>query len=128
MYQELIYCSSKRKSFPISTRRVEQLKLLNVSFLQDWDLVSSANNTILFAEAVTPNAVKIAKIPFGNYIISNFASAVVTSLTQAGSQAYTCSYDSVSRRLSISAPDDFKIITRKSRNNIVHAARHERER
>ncbi|KAI9104492.1 hypothetical protein DFS34DRAFT_603369 [Phlyctochytrium arcticum] len=110
MYQELIYCSSKRKSYPVSTRRVEQIKLLSVSFLQDWDLISSSNNTILFAEATAPDTVKAAKIPSGNYNVGNFPSAIATCLTQAGSQAYTCTYDPISRRLTISATSDFKLL------------------
>ncbi|KAI9088000.1 hypothetical protein DFS34DRAFT_655118 [Phlyctochytrium arcticum] len=110
MYQELIYCSSKRKSFPVSTRRIEQLKLLSVSFLQDWDLVSPSNQTILFAEAADPGTVITAKLPAGNYTVGNFPSAVATALTQAGSQSYTCTYDSISRRLTITAPSDFKIL------------------
>ncbi|KNC97205.1 uncharacterized protein SPPG_07591 [Spizellomyces punctatus DAOM BR117] len=90
---------------------MEMMKVLSVSFLQDWDLVSSANNTIAFAEE-GDSTIYSGTIAPGNYSIANFPNAVADAMSTAGTQGYTVTYDGVSRKISITAtgPKKFKIL------------------
>ncbi|KAJ3008908.1 hypothetical protein HKX48_008274 [Thoreauomyces humboldtii] len=114
-YTEFTYLSSTGKSFNITTRRIEALKVLSVSFLQDWDLVSSANNAIAFGEQASDGSVQVltASIPVGNYTAGTFPAAIGSAMTAAGTQTYTAAYDQVSRQLTIATngSKSFKILT-----------------
>ncbi|TPX56700.1 hypothetical protein SpCBS45565_g08367 [Spizellomyces sp. 'palustris'] len=90
---------------------MEMMKVLSVSFLQDWDLVNDSNNTISFVEEGDLTILS-AKIPNGNYSITNFPNAVTQALSSAGTQGYAAMYDSISRKLTLSTSGtkNFKVL------------------
>lgn len=111
MYSEITYCSLKRKSYSIPPREVEAFKILDVSFLQDTDLINSGvNDQIAFAEAGNSTILNARILP-GSYTVANFPQAVGAAMTAVGSQSYVATYDPILKRLTISAPTkDFKIL------------------
>ncbi|KAJ3146042.1 hypothetical protein HDU89_006774 [Geranomyces variabilis] len=111
-YAEITYCSLKNRVYSIPSRRVEAVKVLSVSFLQDSDLVQSGQNDVIaFAETGSTN-ILAATIPQGTYTIANFPDAVATSMSSAGTQPYLVRYNDVTRRLTISTTGtkSFKIL------------------
>ncbi|KAJ3163183.1 hypothetical protein HDU86_002352 [Geranomyces michiganensis] len=111
-YAEITYCSLKNRVYSIPSRRVEAVKVLSVSFLQDTDLVQAGfNDRIAFAEDGSTN-ILTATIPRGTYTIANFPDAVATSMSSAGTQPYTVKYNDITRRLTISTTGTkpFKIL------------------
>nr|DAC81684.1 TPA_asm: penton [Powellomyces chytrid fungus MELD virus 5] len=111
MYNEYTYCSLKNRSFSIPSKRIESMKILSVSFLQDWDLVSPANNTVNFVESGSSDVLS-AKIRNGNYTVADFPDAMASAMNAVGSQSYSVSYDGVTRRLTVSTSGskDFKVL------------------
>ncbi|KAJ3176657.1 hypothetical protein HDU85_006862 [Gaertneriomyces sp. JEL0708] len=73
--------------------------------------MNSTNNTILFAEMgdATPRKATIAT---GHYNAFNIGQAVAAAMSNAGTQAYTCTYDEKTRRLRIetTGSKEFKLI------------------
>ncbi|KAJ3143979.1 hypothetical protein HDU89_001144 [Geranomyces variabilis] len=111
-YAEITYCSLKNRVYSIPSRRVEAVKILSVSFLQDTDLVQTGyNDQIAFAEDGSTN-ILTATIPRGTYSIANFPDTVATAMSSAGSQPYTVKYSDVTRRLTIATTGakSFKIL------------------
>ncbi|KAJ3159848.1 hypothetical protein HDU88_008416 [Geranomyces variabilis] len=111
-YSEITYCSLKNRVYSIPSRRVEAVKVLSCSFLQDTDLVQpSYNDQIAFAEDGSTN-ILTATIPRGTYTIANFPDAVATSMSSAGTQPYTVKYNDITRRLTIATTGtkSFKIL------------------
>ncbi|KAI9103362.1 hypothetical protein DFS34DRAFT_671749 [Phlyctochytrium arcticum] len=111
MLNEFTYCSLKKRTFSIQPRHVEFMKILSVSFIQDYDLVQESNNSIAFVED-GDSLPRTARIPTGNYTIGNIGTAIGTALSSAGTQNYFTSYDGVTRKLTISTngATDFKIL------------------
>ncbi|KAI9088827.1 hypothetical protein DFS34DRAFT_674834 [Phlyctochytrium arcticum] len=90
---------------------VYAFRVISVNFLQNWDSTNSTNNKLLFAENGDSSA-RIATIPPGNYHSSNITSAIATAMTSVGTQPYTCTYDDITRRLTISTSGskNFKVL------------------
>ncbi|KAI9103787.1 hypothetical protein DFS34DRAFT_590203 [Phlyctochytrium arcticum] len=87
------------------------MKILTVSFIQDYDLIQETNNSIQFVEDgdVLP---RTAIIPVGKYTIGNIGTAISSALSSAGTQNYFTNYDAVTHKLTISTngTTDFKIL------------------
>lgn len=111
-YSEITYCSLKNRVYNIPPRRVEALKILSVSFIQDVDLVGyGINDSIAFAEDGSTVILKAA-IPQGSYSLVNFPGAVAAAMSSAGTQQYVVTYSDVTRRLTIATTGskNFKIL------------------
>lgn len=110
MFNEFTYCSLKNKSFSIPPTRIESFKILSVSFLQEWDLISNGNDTLSFVETGGP--VLNARIPHGTYSVASIGEAIAVAMEAVGSQGYDVQYDNVTRKLTISTDGttDFKIL------------------
>ena len=111
MLSEITYCSMKNRSFNIPPRKVEYMKILSCSFIQDYDLVNDANNQVAFVEDGDPT-IRYATIPVGNYSVANFPSALADALTASGTQVYTATYSPVTRKLTLatSGTKDWKVL------------------
>ncbi|KAI9105877.1 hypothetical protein DFS34DRAFT_33744 [Phlyctochytrium arcticum] len=110
MINEWTFCSLKGRSFPIGRRNVSYIKILSVSFIQDYDLINSTNNTIVFKESGNDDPI-VATVPPGNYTIANFGQSIASSMTIAGSQSYSATYNQITRRITLTSVDkDFSIL------------------
>lgn len=109
MYNEITYTTLKARSYPIPTQRFVRMRILSVSFLQDWDLVNSSNNRLAFSEG---GPTIVAEVPVGTYSVSNFGPALAAAMSSVGTQEYTTSYSGVTRKLTIktSGSKDFRIL------------------
>jgi hypothetical protein len=87
------------------------MKILSVSFIQDYDLVNDTNNKVAFVEDGDPT-IRYATISPGNYSIANFPATIGNGLSSAGTQGYTATYDPITRKLTVSTngAKDFKIL------------------
>lgn len=111
-YAEVTYCSQKSRVYSIPPRRVEAIKVLSVSFLQDTDLVTAGyNDAVAFHESGNDSVVT-ALIPQGTYTLVNFPNTIAQAMSSSGSQPYTVTYSDITRRLTIATTGskDFKIL------------------
>ncbi|KAJ3010085.1 hypothetical protein HKX48_007587 [Thoreauomyces humboldtii] len=107
MYSEITYSSLGNKVHNIPPRRIRAIKVLS-----DTDLVTSGyNDAIAFAEDGNTN-ILTATIPQGTYTVADFSGAIAAAMSTSGSQAYTCTYSNVTRRLTIATTGskNFKIL------------------
>src|ERR1700710_816554 len=80
-------------------------RVVSVSFVQDWDLFNTGNNTIAFMEAGDTTS-RIATIPVGTYDSTSILAAVGAAMTAVGTQRYGVTYSETSRRLTITGSNE----------------------
>lgn len=116
MLKEVIFNSARcgNSNNPTFTLRsplyVYAYRVKSVSIPFSFYMVNANNNTIAFRESAD-GVNRTATLPVGNYDAATILSALGTALTNAGTQAYTVTYDDVSGRLTISAPGNFRILS-----------------
>lgn len=72
-----------------------------------YDVVNSNNNVINYIDSGGAHS---ATIPRGTYSITQFAPAIGSAMTTSGSQTYTVTYDTVTSKLTITAPGTFQMV------------------
>ena len=86
--------------------RSYKIALTNANWLDARPHIHSYNNKVYFTETATEY---VATLTTGFYNASTLATEVAAQMTAAGSLTYTCTYDSVSGKLTVSATGSFFI-------------------